>query len=171
MKHNCVQKKESGFTLVEAIIYVALFVLLSSLLVDSIVVLSKGYNDVRVNRDLLDSESVAVERMTRDIRGASSWVSGSASVFGTSPGKLTIKNPDSTTEVFQLVSGAVQLTDSTGYVSNLTGSQVSVNSLTFANISTTNGSAIKIDMSISSLRYSPSKTITISDTVVLRGSY
>ena len=164
-------KKESGFTLVEAIIYVALFVRLSTLLVDSLVMLSKGYNDVRVNRDLLDSANVSVERMTRDIRGATSWVSGGSSVFGANPGKLTIKNSDNTTETFQLVSGAVQFTDSTGYVSNLTSNEVSVTSLIFANISTANGSAIKIDMTMSSLRYSPSKIISISDTIALRGSY
>ena len=165
-------KNESGFTLIEAIIYIAIFVMLSALLIDSLVVISKAYDDVRVNRDMLSSVNTSMERIAHDIKSASSWVSGSSnSVFATSPGKLTIKNFDNTTEVFELISGDVQFTDQTGYVSNLTGSHVFVDSLIFRDISTANSKAVKIEITMHSLRYPSAKSLSLSDTVVLRGSY
>ena len=168
---NSYSKKQKGFTLVEAIIYVALFVMLSTLLVDSLFIISRAYNDSRINRNLLNSAHVSVERMTREIRGANSWVSGDSSVFGFNPGKLTIKFADTTTETFELSGGVILFTDKTGVTSNLTANNVNVDSLIFQNISTLNGSAVKFDMTLTSLGFSPSKTISISDTVVLRGSY
>jgi len=163
-------KKESGFSLIESVIYLALFVMLSSLLIDSLIIMSKSYIETRVNRDLLDSMNVPFERMTRDIRGASSVVFGSSSVFGTNPGTLTIENPNSGTESFSLVNGAVYFTGSDG-ASNLTSNEVYVDSLIFRNISTSQGSAIKIEMTLHSLRSSSARSISLSDTVALRGDY
>ena len=163
-------KKESGFSLVESIIYLAIFVMLSTLLIDSLLLMSRTYNVTRVNRDLLDSVNVPLERMARDIRGASAVVVGS-STFGTSPGKLTIRNADSSTEAFALVSGAIQFTDTSGTTNNLTGSQIVVDSLIFRNISTAQGSAVKIEITEHSLRSPNAQALSVSDTVALRGSY
>ena len=165
------QPAEAGFSLIESIIYLALFVTLSAVIIDSLIVLSISYTEVRVNRDLVDSISVPIERMTREIRLSSSWVSGSSSVFGTNPGKLTLNIGSSNTESFSLVSGAIQFVDSAGNVNNITSSNVSVDSLIFRNISTAKGSAVKIEMVLHSLRVPLSRSVSISDTVVLRQSY
>ena len=163
-------KNESGFSLVESIIYLAIFVMLSTLLIDSLLLMSRTYNVTRVNRDLLDSVNVPLERMTRDIRGAPAVVVGN-STFATSPGKLTIRNADSSTESFALVSNAIQFTDTTGTTNNLTGSQIVVDSLVFRNISTAQGSAVKIEITEHSLRSPNAQALSVSDTVALRGSY
>ena len=163
-------KNESGFSLVESIIYLAIFVMLSTLLIDSLLLMSRTYNVTRVNRDLLDSVNVPLERMTRDIRGATAVVVGN-STFATSPGKLTIRNADSSTESFALVSNAIQFTDTTGTTNNLTGSQIVVDSLVFRNISTAQGSAVKIEITEHSLRSPNAQALSVSDTVALRGSY
>ena len=169
MKRNF--KNESGFSLVESIIYLALFVMLSTVLIDALLVMSKAYNATRVNRDLLDSINVPLERMTRDIRGASSVVTGSASTFDTSPGKLTIRNENASTEIFALSSGAIQFTDTTGATNSLTGSQVVVDSLIFRKISTAQGSAVKIELTVHSLRSPNAQAVSLSDTIALRGAY
>ena len=145
--------------------------MLSMLLIDCMIVMSKSYVETRANRDLLDSMNIPLERMTRDIRGASSLVSDGSTIFGSSPGSLKLRNSDGSTESFALSSGAVSFTDTDGSSSNITSNQVIVDSLIFRNISTSVGSAVKIEMTLHSLRSASSRSISLSDTVVLRGQY
>ncbi|MEI6316107.1 MAG: hypothetical protein WCO65_00045 [bacterium] len=164
-------KTQAGFSLVESIIYLALFVMLSTLLIDCMIVMSKSYVETRANRDLLDSMNIPLERMTRDIRGASTVVFDSSTVFGTNPGSLKIRNSDGTTETFAISGGAISFVDTDGTSNNITSNQVVVDSLIFRNISTSAGSAVKIEMTLHSLRSASHRSISLSDTVVLRGEY
>jgi hypothetical protein len=73
---------------------------------------------------------------------------------------------------FSLSSGVLKLTDSTdGTARDITGSKISITSLIFREITTTNGSAVRIEITIQSTRSGSAKTITLYDTVALRGSY
>ena len=164
-------KREAGFSLVESIIYLGLFVMLSTLLIDCMIVMSKSYIETRANRDLLDSMNIPLERMTRDIRGATTVVVGGGTIFGVNPGSLKIKNPDGTTESFALSGGAVVFLDTDGASNTLTSNQVVVDSLVFRNISTPQGSAIKIEMTLHSIRSASARSISLSDTIAMRGEY
>ena len=164
-------KTEAGFSLVESIIYLGLFVMLSTLLIDCMIVMSKSYIETRANRDLLDSMNIPLERMTRDIRGATTVVVGGGTIFGVNPGSLKIKNPDGTTESFALSAGAVVFSDTDGTSNTLTSNQVVIDSLVFRNISTPQGSAIKIEMTLHSIRSANARSISLSDTIAMRGEY
>ena len=165
--------RQKGFTLIESLIYLALFVLLSTVLIDSLLMMHKAYSETRINRDLLESASVSMERMTREVRGGTS-LNVSASMFAATSGVLAINTTDSggasKTEQFALVSNAVQFTENGVVSGNLTGANVSVDSLTFRNITTIKGSAVKIEMSLHSL-IDPTRIMSLSDTVAMRGAY
>ncbi len=167
---------QSGYMLVEAIIYLALFVMLSSLLVYSIVVMSRAYTETRVNRDLLDSIQVSVERMSREIRGATSVNVGS-STFGVNPGTLTINTTDvtgaTTYETFSLATStmAIDFNNNGLDEGSLTSNQVSVDSLVFRYMSPAHGNAVKIEMTLHSLRYPNARSVSLSDTIQVRGTY
>ncbi len=158
-------KNESGFSLVESIIYISLFVMLSTLLIDSLVIMSKVYKETRANGDLLNSAQSTIERMTRDIRSAKSLTMASTSSV------LNLTTADGYSEQFSLSSGAIQLFENGTLSGNLTNSNVSVSSLVFRNILTSNSKAVRLEITMNSLRSYSNKTITIYDTVVLRGSY
>ncbi len=163
-------KKESGFTLIESILYLSLFVLLSTVLIDSLIVMSKTYNDIRVSNDLLDSMSVPIERISREIRGAAS-INLSGSTFGVNPSTLSLNVGTSTTESFSLLSGAIRFVDTGGEINNLTSDKVSVDSLVFRNITTTLGHAVKIEITLHSTRFPNGRSVSVSDTIVMRQNY
>lgn len=164
------RSKQSGYSLIEAIIYLAIFVVLSCVLIDALVVMGKSYTQTRINRDLVESANTSMERMSRDIRLATGIVV-SSSTLGSSPGVLKINMSTSTTEIFQLSSNAVSFTDTSGSSTNLTNSNVSVDSLIFREITTSQGYAIKIEMTLHSLQSISAKSMTLSDTIALRGTY
>ncbi|MBP6884387.1 MAG: hypothetical protein KBC17_01015 [Candidatus Pacebacteria bacterium] len=166
---------QGGYSFVETIVYLALFVTVSVVLIGSLFSMMKIYTETRVDNDLLDSAHVSMERMTREIRGATS-IDTSASTLGTSPGVLKLNSTTSggsaKTVQFSLSSGVLKLTDSTdGTARDVTGSKTSVTSLIFRNITTTNGNAVRIEITIQSTRSGSAKTITLYNTVALRGSY
>ena len=165
---------QSGFTLVEVIIYAVLFAALSIVLINSLIVMLRAFNETRVNNDLMESAQTSIERMTREIRTADSIDTG-VSVFASNPGTLKLNTTDASgtakTVQFDRTSNAVRFTDNGTVSGNLTGAQVSVTSLIFRNITTTEGSAVRIEMTLQSLRSSANRSVTIYDTVALRGSY
>ncbi len=164
-----------GYSLVEIIIYMALFVTLSTVLVGSLFGMTKTYKDARVTNDLVDSAHLSMDRMVQEIRNANG-IDMTTSLFGTSPGVLKLDTTESDgtpkTVQFDLSGNALEITDSSdGAPSALTGSQVGVTSLVFRNIVTAHGSAVRIEISIASLRSGSGRSVTYTDTVALRGAY
>ncbi len=173
---RAIQKRhrETGVTLIEIILYAAMFAALSVILIKCLLVMLRSYTETRVNDDLLEAAQVSIERVSREVRSAIS-VDPSSSTFGTSPGVLQINTTNTSgvakTEKFDLSSGALRFTDNGTVSGNFTGAQVSVTSLIFRNITTPSGGAVRIEMTIQSLRKPSTKTISVYDTIVLRGSY
>ncbi len=171
-------KKQSGFTLVETLIYMALFAMLSGLLISSLVAMLRSYTEMRAQNDILSSARVAMERMTREIREADS-VDTTSSTLGSSPGilKLNTTTSGGSAKTVQFskngTSGVIEILDSSdGTARSLTGTKVSVTSLIFRNITTTAGSAVRIEMTLQELRGGSSgRSFDFYDTVALRGSY
>ena len=154
----------------EAVIYVALFVSLSVCLIDVMLVLSKAYTEVRVNRDLLDSSQSIVERMSREIRTATSI--DASSVLDANPGSLVLHTSGGTrTMQFILTGSTLNLSDNGGAPVALSGQSIAVTSLVFHTITTAAGKAVRLELVVESLRSATHKSVSLSDTVVLRGSY
>ena len=167
-------KKEEGFSLVEVILYMTLFVILSTVLIATLFGMTKSYKEARATNDLIDSASVSMERMTREIRDATS-LDMTTSVFDTNPGvlKLNTTTLTGTPKTVQFDTGAgLEIIDSTETSpARLTGSHVSVNSLIFREITTTHGKAVRIEMTLHSLRSPTDRSVSYTDTVALRGAY
>jgi len=165
--------RERGYSPLEWIMYIALFAAISVFLINAILIMTRGYAQTRVNRELMESAQVSMERVTREIRTAESLDTG-VSVFGSTPGTLRLNTTTSAgaakTVQFALSSGGVVFTDNGTLSGNLTGEKVSVTSLIFRNITTSSGAAVRVEMTLQSLRPG-AKTISVYDTVALRGAY
>ena len=173
--HTRSRSASGGYSLIETVVYVALFVLLAAVLVGTLYGMDSAYRQIRANDDLLDSAELSMGRMMLEIRSATGIDTG-ASTFGTSPGVLTLNSLDASgapkTVKFDLSSGALEVLDSTvGTPADLTGGQVEVTSLVFRDIATTaTSSAVRVEATFTSLR-APATSVTETDTAVLRGSY
>ncbi len=172
--HAFLKNTSGGVTLVEVLLYSALLAVLSVALINCLLVMLRSYTETRVNDDLLESAQVSLERISREVRSGTG-ADTATSVFGTSPGILKINTTDSggtaKTEQFDVSSGALRFTDNGTLSGNITGAHVSVTSLIFRNITTTAGSAVRIELTLRSLRSSSNKSITVYDTIAFRGDY
>ena len=61
-----------GFTLIEAVLYVALFLVLIVMSMNMLLESIRAFNDLRISRDINDSSVGIMERLTRDIKSSTS---------------------------------------------------------------------------------------------------
>ncbi len=162
---------EQGYSLVETIIYVALFVALSALLIDSLIVMGKAYTESRASRDILVSAQTAVDRVMRDVRSAKD-VDVLTSYLDDTPGIIVLDETadDGTafTERFALEDGRVMLSVGGSAEIPLTGPHVTVDSLVFRDIGSGASEGVRMEMTLHSLRSLVGRSATVQDTALIR---
>lgn len=167
------KNKIEGYSIIEIIVYLAIFTALSILVLNSFIAILNSFNTTNMNRKLLESGSVIMERMSREIRQSQS-IDVAHSSFGSNPGILQL-NGASTSEnsKFAIVGQSLNLYEGTGLslMGNMLAQNVSVTNLIFRRISTTNSEAVKIEMTLQYSRGQSTKTANFYDTIVLRGGY
>lgn len=168
------RNKAQGFSLVEMVIYISIFALLAVVVINSFAVVIGSFNETRTNRDLLESGNSALERISREIRLAQS-IDAAGSTFAVTPGILDLNSTDASnnprTVTFAVSNGALNLTQNGTLTGNLLNDNVDVTSLIFRQITTTEGSAVKVEMVLEDQRGKARKSATFYDTVILRGNY
>lgn len=165
--------KKAGFTLMEMLIYVTIFVMIAGVVITSFVVVLGTFSNSQTNRDLQESGSTAMERITREIRQANTV--NPSSTLGVTPGSLELATTDSVgaaaTVRFVFENNAINMYKNGALADNLIGQNVVPTSLIFRKISTSNGTAVKIEMVLKDNRGKDHRTINYYDTVILRGAY
>jgi len=162
-----------GFSLIEVLIYLALLVLLSSVVVGIVLSLSNTFYNIRANRALETGAIATLERMALEIRNADSILL-SGSILNTSPGELeVIQNIDETSQNirFYVDEGNVNVSIDGGEGSTLFPSAVSVDSLIFRRVVNGVSEGVRIELSLQSVVGRISLTKLFTDFVILRGSY
>ncbi len=163
-----------GYSIIEILVYLAIFTALSIVVINSFIVILSSFNTTNMNRKLLESGSVVMERMSREIRQANS-VDIAGSSFGSSPGVLQLNSTDESNNgiviKFAVVDQALNLYQDGNLLGNLLGQNVSITSLIFRKISTTNSEAAKIEMTLQYSKGQMIKSVNFYDTIVLRGGY
>lgn len=167
-------KNKKGYSIIEILVYLAIFTAVSILVINSFIVILSSFNTTNMNRKLLESGSVVMERMSREIRQAST-VDIVNSTLGSSPGVLQLNSTDGSDNPmvmkFAVVGQALNIYRDGDSLGNLLDQNVSVTSLIFRRISTTNSEAVKIEMTLFYSKGQISKSVNFYDTIILRGGY
>lgn len=169
-------KNKKGESLIETLLYVSLFALLSIVFINCLTVMTKSFIQTKSNDYLLDSGYSSMERISREIRGAisvdatSTLGSNLASTSNFFLLNTTDSNNSAKTVKFDVSSGALRLTENSVVTGNLTGGNVTVSNLVFRSITTANSKAVKIEMTLTDNRIS-TRAENFYDTVVLRTTY
>lgn len=147
MKYNTTQR---GYSLIELLIYIALFTVLSLVLIRSLITVMRTYATAHAYRTVQHTGTLIMDRVTREIRDATSI--SASSVYGANPGTLILTGTDDAnnphTVTFGVTSNKVRITDTTGTTGDLSSSDVTVTSLVFRQITTTVGSGVKIELTL-----------------------
>lgn len=142
-------KASQGFSLVELIVYTAILSIVVSALTITGISLLKAFNYMQASADVAETATVALERITREIRFAYNVDTG-ASTFLVSPGVLTLETTDESgnpeTVTVSLTGGQVFMTQNGGEPVPLTRSSVTITSLVFTHTVGTHTQAVRIEM-------------------------
>ncbi len=158
-----------GYSLIELLVYISLFVLIAVVVMQSLIYAMKTYGTARAYRTLQRNAEITLSRLTTEIRSAKT-VSTAGSSFGVTSGVLALTGVDNSgtayNPTFSLVSGIPQVVVS-GVTTPLASSEVSFGEFTFWNITTANSDAIKIKITLSTSR-APFITKSFYTTATLR---
>ncbi len=158
----------AGFTLLEALIYISLLVVIVLVAVNTMLSFASSYRQLGALRVAEHAGMDAMDRMTRDIRAAAS-VNAAQSSLGSDPGMLTLVNTGTTTK-FYVQNGVIKVDVNGTYSGPLTISNASVMSLIFTELSNANTSAVKVDMTVTGTAGPVTKTKTYHATVIMKGA-
>lgn len=168
------QKEQSGFTLIETVLYISLFIVLSVMAMDALFQTVKAFNNLRISRDINDSSVTIMERLTRDMKSATS-VDMANSSFGVPTGRLTLYTLTASgtpmTVEYYIATSSLHIKENGVEQGSLMSASTHIDALEFHYI--TNGAtvAIKTELHISSSRGVVSDVDHFYNTSVLRGSY
>ena len=164
---NKIRKTKGGYTLIEILFYIALFSVLTLAIINSFITMTKAFKEISIQSDLVQS-SLVIERMSREIRQAY----GINSIV-TSDLKLNTKDEaDNNKTVRFVLSGTnIQLYENDVLTGNLNTPNIQAVDLSFAQITTVNGNAIKVSLSVKSGRDTTNRVENFYNTVLLRGDY
>lgn len=174
---NSRKNKNSGTSLAEAMVYVAILIVIFAGIVRGVFMLSSSYRNVKTYRAIESSAVTSMDRMIREIRNATS-VNTAQTAYGISSGSLALNSLNasgtaSSVRFFVSTSTSRLFLEENGVnVGPLTPSSVIVSNLTFRSFATSTSAAVKIEMTIAS---ASSSSVYFSKnfygTAVLRGSY
>ncbi|HTE48505.1 MAG TPA: hypothetical protein VK675_01195 [Candidatus Paceibacterota bacterium] len=160
--------KKNGYAVLELLFYIAFFAIFSIISIDSMIVMAKSFKETAILTEFAQSGAI-MERMSRETRQAY----GIDFTSTTSDLKLNTKDSSGVNKTieFKFISPNIQLWDSGSNIGNLNPPNIVVTALSFTQITTGSGKAVKISLTIRSNRDSSNRLQDFNDTVVLRGSY
>ena len=168
------RNQQKGFSLLEVVLYVALFTVLSGVVMNSIFQIMNSFSALRIARDINDSSVKVMERLTRDIKGATS-IDQVNSIFNADPGRLTLNvvnaSGTATTVEYVVINGALHVKENGVDQGSLMSAKTSIEGLVFRYINTGSTLGIKTELHLQSSRGSVSDDEHFYNTSVMRGTY
>jgi type II secretory pathway pseudopilin PulG len=166
--------RQRGYTLVEAIFYVAILAVLAVLIVNLLLITSRSFLLFRINRGFNHSAAVAVERLALETRQASTIDLG-LSVLDAHPGRLVLNSTTAAgaplTLDFKVESGVLTLSENGAASQPLTAAISAVENLIFRRLNTTESEGVKMELRLRDTRGVIDRSENFYFTAVLRGSY
>lgn len=164
-----ISRLNQGFTLVEVIVYIVVFTIVSVGSVAVLFSLQEMVYEHRTNQVMTRNAANVFERMLFDIRGAES-VNVGASTLGSDPGSLMLVDGATTTE-YTLSGGALLVAVNGGTANPITGDRVTVTNLQFDHYDNTVSEAVRVSITFQADWGTVSTTRSFTNSSVLLSSY
>jgi prepilin-type N-terminal cleavage/methylation domain-containing protein len=110
-------RRDAGFTLVELMVAMTLFLILGGVVLSAVVTMSKGLDEERVTSDISAEARVALERMARELRQANTVVTAQDSSMtlwidfdGNGVNSGSLADPELVTYAYDTTSHTLKLT-------------------------------------------------------------
>jgi len=160
-------QQKNGYTILELLFYITFFSIFSFVVINAMITMSRSFRETSIQGELVQS-GLIMERMSREIRAAYGINSINAN-------DLVLNTKDDAdvnkTVKFSLSGSNIQLIENNVVTGNLNTSNIIITDLTFTQITTIAGKAVKIVLSVRSSNDSLNRIVDFYDTIVLRGDY
>jgi|SRR3989344_3533728 len=160
-------QQKNGYTILELLFYITFFSIFSFVVINAMITMSRSFRETSIQGELVQS-GLIMERMCREIRAAYGINSINAN-------DLVLNTKDDAdvnkTVKFSLSGSNIQLIENNVVTGNLNTSNIIITDLTFTQITTIAGKAVKIVLSVRSSNDSLNRIVDFYDTIVLRGDY
>ncbi len=164
------KNKIKGISLIESIIYLAIFSAVSIVVINSFIIILSSLSTIGLNHNLISSGSMSMERISREIRQ-----SKSIDLANTTTDALQLNTTDSIGNpmIIKILKEDTSLNiyKNGELIDGLLTDNVVLDFISFDRISTINSEAVKIKIIIKETRKNKTKIVSFYDTVILRGGY
>lgn len=169
-------KLNSGLTMIELLVYLAIFSIVLSI---TIQIMSGSFGifaKTRSVRGLTTSGSSIIERMSYNIR-KSTGLGMTGNTFGVTPGSLSVQLEDSggvvRTYYYTVDAATSRITETidSGSPQFLHGPGQTVTNFTVSQITAGDSLGININLTLTDNRLSPAQSETFTTTTLMRGTY
>jgi Tfp pilus assembly protein PilW len=157
-----------GVTLVEGLVYFAVLIVLLAALVTMLISMVKTWSAYAGARNLTTSASIALERIAREVRTAQGF-DPLESTFNAHPGRLTLTG--ATTTEFYLDGVTLRIRENSIDAGALTLPGITVENLVFRALDSTISQGVRVELTLSSLVGTTTKSEVFSTFAILRNSY
>ena len=160
-------KQNKGYAILELLFYITLFSILSLVVIDAMIIMTKSFKEVTRQAELTRSGNI-MERISREVRSSYDINTISANNL-----KLNTKDSGGADKTIEfLLSGSdIRLLENDILTGNLNAPDVAVSGLAFTQITTPKGKAVKIFFTVKSASDTLNRTQDFYNTIVLRGNY
>ncbi len=156
-----------GYAVIELLFYISFLVVLSLVVINAMITMTRSFRETSIQGEFVRSGGI-MERISREIRSA-------YDVSSITSTDLVLNTKDSVgankTIEFKFVSPNIQLFDNGSNTGNLNSPSIVVTALSFTQITTSDGKAIKVFLTVRSSNDARARTLDFYDTVALRGAY
>ena len=156
-------KKNKGYAILELLFYIAFLTMLSLVVIQSVITMARSFKETAIYTELVQSGTI-MEKMSREIRR-------SEDINVVSATNLTLSMEGGGTAELLLSDGDIEFYEDGTLVGNLNSPNIVVTGLSFTQIVTAEGKAVKTVLSLRSVNDSLARVYDFYNTVVLRGSY
>jgi len=156
-----------GNTIVETLFYIVIFAMLSIAVINAMITMMKSFKETKVQREIIQSGEI-MERISREIKQANniSSLTSSDLILNTKDGAGANKLVE-----FVLTNSDIQFLENGAFTGNLNSPNITAQNLSFSQINTVAGRAVKVFLTIRAVDDSLNRNYDFYDTLVLRGSY
>ncbi|MGH7250139.1 MAG: hypothetical protein ACREGC_04125, partial [Minisyncoccia bacterium] len=153
-KNFTLNKKENGYAMLELLFYITLFSAMSLVVIEALLTMTRSFKETAIFSQFVQSGNV-MERVGREIRQANDIASISASDLMLN----TVDNAGAAKTVEFLLSGSnLELLENGTLSGNLNTPNMAVTALTFTQITTAKGKAVKVFLTVRSLNDTQNRT-------------
>ncbi|HEX4799200.1 MAG TPA: type II secretion system protein [Candidatus Paceibacterota bacterium] len=163
------KRQQRGFTLIEMLVYIAVFVLISSALVVTFLSFNTTFVRNQTERALTQEARVALDTVIAAVKHADT-VDGAQSLLNVSPGILELESGATTTR-FYISSGALVYAINGTEIGPLTSNAIVVESVVFQRYVGTTTDMIRMALTLHAESKVASSTRTFYTSAIMRGTY